>query len=158
MTRRGSATKTLIVAEPPAGFREGPPLTVDCSVLAALLFDEAQADEARGLISGYALHAPALLDYEFANVVARKAATGHAERAALALEAYVLLGHQLHRADIAGVVDLAQRYALSAYDATYLWLAGALKSPLATFDARLGKAAQRYLGYARPMRTGDRLP
>jgi len=43
MTRRGSATKTLIVAEPPAGFREGPPLTVDCSVLAALLFDEAHA-------------------------------------------------------------------------------------------------------------------
>ena len=146
MTRRRAAVRRLIVAEPPASFREGPPLTVDCSVLAALLFDEAQADEAQELIAGHALHAPALLDYEFANVVARKAATGHAERAALALEAYVLLGHQIHPADVSGVADLAQRYSLSAYDAAYLWLAGALKSPLATFDGRLGKAAMRHLG------------
>jgi predicted nucleic acid-binding protein len=146
MTRRRAAARTLIIAEPPASFREGPPLTVDCSVLAALLFDEAQADEAQELIAGCTLHAPALLDYEFANVVARKAATGHSERAALALDAYLRLGHQLHRTDVSGIADLAQRYALSAYDAAYLWLAGALRTPLATFDTRLGKAAQRYLG------------
>ena len=35
---------------------------------------------------------------------------------------------------------------LSAYDAAYLWLAAELKAPLATFDAKLGKAAQRHLG------------
>lgn len=146
MRHRRSVTKSLIVAEPPAGFSEGPPLTVDCSVLAALLFDESQADEARDCIVGYALHAPALLDYEFANVVAKKSAAGHAERSALALQAYLQLGHRLHRTDVGGVVNLAQRYALSAYDAAYLWLAGTMKTPLATFDERLGKAAQRYLG------------
>ena len=32
------------------------------------------------------------------------------------------------------------------FDAAYLWLAVYLRTPLATFDARLGKAAQRYLG------------
>jgi hypothetical protein len=55
MRQRGPTTKTLIVAEPPQSFREGPPLTVDCSVLAALLLDESQADEARDRIVGHAL-------------------------------------------------------------------------------------------------------
>jgi len=40
---------------------------------------------------------------------------------------------------------LAERYALSGYDAAYLWLAAALKAPLATFDRRLGEAARRHL-------------
>ena len=40
---------------------------------------------------------------------------------------------------------LAQRYGLSAYDAAYLWVAGSLKAPLATFDAKLAEAAQLYL-------------
>ena len=53
---------------------------------------------------------------------------------------------ELHRSDVVAQVELAQRYKLSAYDAAYLWLAAELKAPLATFDARLGKAAQRHLG------------
>jgi predicted nucleic acid-binding protein len=40
---------------------------------------------------------------------------------------------------------LATRYQLSGYDAAYLWLAGALAAPLATFDAKLAKAANAYL-------------
>jgi predicted nucleic acid-binding protein len=39
---------------------------------------------------------------------------------------------------------LAMRYRLSAYDAAYLWLAGALQAPLAT-DAKLAGAARDYL-------------
>ncbi len=41
---------------------------------------------------------------------------------------------------------LAQRYQLSACDASYLWLAGALRCPLATFDETLAQAAQQHLG------------
>ena len=48
--------------------------------------------------------------------------------------------------DLKGQYALAQQYKLSAYDAAYLWLAAELKAPLATFDAKLGKAAQRHLG------------
>ena len=40
---------------------------------------------------------------------------------------------------------LALRYQLSAYDAAYLWLAAELKAPLATFDEKLGRAAQEHL-------------
>jgi predicted nucleic acid-binding protein len=40
---------------------------------------------------------------------------------------------------------LAMRYRLSAYDAAYLWLAGSLQAPLATFDAKLAGAARDYL-------------
>ena len=37
-------------------------------------------------------------------------------------------------------------YGLSAYDAAYLWLAAQLKAPLATFNRKLGEAAQAHLG------------
>lgn len=42
---------------------------------------------------------------------------------------------------------LAMRFRLSAYDAAYLWLPGALQAPLATFDAKL-EAARGYLASA----------
>jgi len=45
---------------------------------------------------------------------------------------------------------LAMRYELSAYDAAYLWLAGVLGAPLATFDRKLGQAAGRHLGEVGP--------
>ena len=41
----------------------------------------------------------------------------------------------------AGVFGLAQRYRLSAYDASYLWLAAELRAPLLTFDGKLAAAA-----------------
>jgi predicted nucleic acid-binding protein len=53
---------------------------------------------------------------------------------------------KLHGVDPLAVFALAERYALSAYDASYLWLAAELKAPLATFDRKLGTAAQRHLG------------
>ena len=45
-----------------------------------------------------------------------------------------------------GVHALATQYRLTAYDAAYLWLAVQLNAPLATFDKKLGEAAQTCLG------------
>jgi len=146
LTIHESGARQLIIAEPSATFRVSPPLTIDCSVLGALLFDEPQADEAHMRIVGCELHAPVLLDFEFANLAARKAAKGLADRAIAALEAYTLLGHMLHPVDTVGMFELARRYSISACDAAYLWLAAKLGTPLATFDVRLGKAAIRHLG------------
>ena len=138
----------ILVAEPPAEYRVRPPLVVDASVLAACIFGEPERDAAEARLKGFALHAPELIDYELTNVATTKlrrkdlapeiAAQALAEFAAMAL-----LRHSPAPQDIAA---LAWRYGLTAYDAAYLWVAGELKAPLATFDRRLAEAATLHLG------------
>jgi hypothetical protein len=50
-----------------------------------------------------------------------------------------------HPVPATAALELAKRYGLTPYDATYLWLAERLEVPLVTFDARLGEAARRHL-------------
>ena len=146
MTQMTQMTQTLIVAEPPAGYLARPALVVDCSVLAAVLFEEPSRDEAAQRLAGRTLHAPTLIDHEIASVALKKHAQGWpAESIALALGDYAEQALELHRSDVAAQCELAHRYGLSAYDAAYLWLAAQLKAPLATFDRKLGEAAQRQL-------------
>ena len=136
----------LFVAEPPAQWHIRAPLVVDCSVLVSYLFEEHDAVEAAAALRGRKLHAPALLPFEFANVARSKSrAGGPALRVHAALEAFESMSVELHAVSVIELHELALRYALSAYDAAYLWLAGALKAPLATFDQRLGAAAAIYL-------------
>ncbi len=91
----------------------------------------------------YALHAPALLPFEIANVAASKLRRRvfSAEVLAERLEGFDFTTITLASIPPAGMFSLAQRYALSAYDASYLWLAVALKAPLITFDGKLAEAA-----------------
>jgi predicted nucleic acid-binding protein len=119
-------------------------LVVDCSALAGVVFRETWEAEARRRLEPCALHAPHLLLAELANVAVKKMRRGesHAE-GALALASEMAI--QLHRIDPAAVVALAWRYQLSAYDASYLWLATELKCPLVTFDQKLGEAARQHL-------------
>ena len=136
----------IYVAEPPAAYRLHKPVVADCSVLAALVFMEPQAAEAKALIAGCALHAPDLLAHEIGNVAVNKLRRkADAEVVQDGLTAFQLLPLQLHAASLPAQVALAQRYGLSAYDAAYLWLAAELKLPLLTFDRRLGLAAQEHL-------------
>lgn len=137
------------VAEPPPAYLARPPLVVDCSVLVAVLFQESSREEAVRAIAGKTLHAPILLDSEMVNAAVKKSRGGvPAAVVGDALAKYAEHSIELHRPDVQAQYALAMRYGLSAYDAAYLWLAGALQSPLATFDARLVKAAREYL--ARP--------
>jgi predicted nucleic acid-binding protein len=136
----------LFLAEPPAVYAVRPPLVVDCSVLSAVLFEEPMRDDALRQMVGRTLHAPTLLDHELANVAIKKQRQNWpADSIDLALSDYAQQEIALHRVDIAAQVALAQRYGLSAYDAAYLWLAAELKAPLATFDQKLGTAAQQHL-------------
>lgn len=141
------AARKLYVAEPPPPFRVLPPVVVDCSVLSAVLFEEDARDAAVERLSGRALHAPTLIDHELASVALKKQQRGWASDAIrMALASYREQPIVLHRVDLAAQCALAERYGLSAYDAAYLQLAADLKTQLATFDRKLGEAAQAHLG------------
>lgn len=135
----------LIVAEPQR-FYGMPPVVVDCSVLAALLFDEPGRDTAAQALADHTLHAPWLLDVEIASVACKKAEAGMEDLARQGLGDYVALALKRHPADPRAVLELARSFQLSAYDAAYLHLAASLQAPLLTFDRKLGNAAQAYLG------------
>ena len=134
---------TLYVSEPPMSYSTRPPAVVDANVLAAFLFGEAESDMALARLHPYTLHAPALLPFEIANVAINKLRRGMASPQALTerLEGFDFSLIRLSATPPAGVFDLAQHYKLSAYDASYLWLAAELRAPLVTFDGKLAAAA-----------------
>ena len=137
---------SLYVAEPPASYLIRPPLVVDCSVLSAAIFEEETRDQALSLMAGKTLHAPYLLDHEIISVALKKGRLGWPEAViTLGLSDYAQQDIELHSTAAEAQYELALRYKLSAYDAAYLWLAAELKAPLATFDEKLGRAAQTHL-------------
>lgn len=137
----------LYVAEPAAHFERRPRLVVDASLLAALLFGEADAPQATAMLEGRALCAPALVGLELANVGMNKIRRGliGIDDASAAIAEIDSLDVERFEVEPRDALVLAVRYRLSAYDAAYLWLAEHLEVPLATFDARLGEAARRHL-------------
>ncbi len=139
------SNQVLYVAEPPAQYLARPPVVVDCSALAGLLFHEEWEALAAEKIHGRTLHAPFLLQIEIASVALKKHRKGFSDIVTDALAQYADLDINLHRVEPQDALALALRYKLSAYDATYLWLAAELKAPLATFDEKLGRAAQLHL-------------
>jgi len=138
-------TRALHVAEPPAHYRVRQPLVVDCSVLAASVFQENTQELAQHHMLHSELHAPYLLQVELANVALKKLRQGFGEESRAGLLRALEIDVDLHRVEVQEVAALANQYRLSAYDASYLWLAGELHAPLATFDEKLAAAAREYL-------------
>ncbi|HVZ42725.1 MAG TPA: type II toxin-antitoxin system VapC family toxin [Ramlibacter sp.] len=135
----------LHIAEPPQAYRMRPPLVVDCSVIASTAFSESTQAETDAQIAGRELFAPYLLQYEMANVAWKKSRQGLDALAAEALEQFGAMAIRLFRIDEAEVVSLGLQYRITAYDASYLWLAAQLKCPLATLDMQLAEASRRHL-------------
>lgn len=135
----------LIVAEPAGRYARSPPLVVDCSVLAAVLFDEPEREAAALAMAGRELFAPDLLGHEIVSVALKKSAAGHGEPAQQALADLAALRLTRCTVDAEAQFQLAGRAELTAYDAAYLQLAVELRAPLATFDRKLGKAAAEIL-------------
>ncbi|MGQ0711893.1 MAG: type II toxin-antitoxin system VapC family toxin [Rhodoferax sp.] len=144
MSTAHAAAPHLLVAEPPPAYLHRPALVVDCSMLAAVLFREPWCDQAEPQLRGRTLHAPQLLTVEIASVALKKHRRGEVH-ALPALAHLDTLAMELHSTPSAAVAALALRWQLSAYDACYLWLAEYLRCPLATFDEKLGRAAQQHL-------------
>jgi predicted nucleic acid-binding protein len=118
---------------------------VDASALGALVFGEPQAETIATRPEGAPLAAPSLLDFELASVCLGKIRRHPGERERL-LAAFRLAGELvLERVavDHLGALEIAEATGLTAYDASYLWLARALGGELVTLHRKLAAAAAR---------------
>jgi predicted nucleic acid-binding protein len=115
---------------------------VDASAVCAMIFLEPEGVAISELLERVNWVAPELLDYEVGNTCLKKI------RKNPGLEEELLAAHQGFcrmpltrvKVDHADVLPLARRHGLSAYDASYLWLARHLKLDLITLDKDLKKA------------------
>lgn len=137
-----SSGSRLFVSEPAGQYVRYPPLVVDCSVLATVLFDEPEREAALLAMAGKELFAPNLLDHEMASVALKKARSGSSKAAQQALQDLADLRLTRCTVDTTAQYELAKRMKITAYDAAYLQLAVELRAPLATFDQQLSKAAK----------------
>ena len=122
-----------------------PDKVVDASALAAIAFAEPGADAVIDEIDGHRLHAPTLVVFELMNV-AWKRSRKQPAAAALFLQALAVfdgLGLRFRGINQEEVVRLGLKTGLTAYDASYLWLARALNMPLVTLDKKLGAHARQ---------------
>ena len=118
---------------------------VDASALAALLFGEPEAEAVAASLEGARLTAPALLGFELANVCLTKMRRHPAQRDSLraAFRLADRLAVETVAVDHSAALDLAEATGLTAYDASYLWLARALGGELVTLDRKLAAAMAR---------------
>ncbi|MBN9563057.1 MAG: type II toxin-antitoxin system VapC family toxin [Alphaproteobacteria bacterium] len=117
---------------------------VDASALAALLFGEPEADAVAQQLEDARLVAPGLMEFELANVCLVKTLRHPQQRSAL-MAAFRLrdrLGVEQIAVDHDGAVELAAATGLTAYDASYLWLAREMRAELVTLDRQLARAAE----------------
>ena len=120
-------------------------LVVDANVVAYLLIEGERTEQARELwASDRDWRAPRLLFYELANVFSQlvKQRALPFDAGVAGLESSVALVRMLDREPPAArVLEIASKLRISAYDASYLATAEALRAPLVTEDVRLLRAA-----------------
>lgn len=115
----------------------------DASALVALLFAEPEGEKVFAGLSGDQLRAPHILPFEIANAALMKVRRRRIDinRAITGLNRYSLLEIELAKINMEDVFSLANETGLTAYDASYLWLARELNCPLVTLDKKLHAAA-----------------
>ena len=120
-------------------------VVADASALAALIFDEPEADVVEPQLQGAQVFAPTILQFELANVAWKKIRRRPHEGVTVLsqLRSAIGDGSLIKWADVnmTDVVLIAQSTGLTPYDASYLWLAGSLGADLVTLDKRLAAAS-----------------
>jgi len=116
---------------------------IDASAIAAVLFVEAESRAVEETVAGRELFAPSLLPYEIASVGLKKLRRGQMAEHAVTIAVAALQDADvtLMAVDMDAVLTLAVTTGLSAYDASYLWLARQLNADLITLDNALAAAA-----------------
>ena len=120
---------------------------VDASALAALYFGEPEADAVAGRLGEAYLAAPALIQFEMTNIALKKI-TKNPPTAPLVLRRLSdFLASPLEICDVdhGEALALALAVRLTAYDASYLWLARHRQCGLITLDRQLAQAAGEHL-------------
>lgn len=125
-----------------------PIAVVDASALAAVAFNEPLASEMTERLADRQLVAPRLLAYELTNAAIRKLRK-HPDQAILirgGLARALSPDFAIFWSDVEAtrVLELALETGLTAYDASYLWLARHLSAELVTLDTELAAAASRF--------------
>ena len=117
---------------------------VDASALAAVVFNEPAAARVHQQLHDTLLVAPRLLAYELTNTAWRKIRQHPDQAAALAqaLARALSSDFAITWADVEfeEVLPLALEKGLTAYDASYLWLARHINAVLVTLDETLSAA------------------
>ncbi len=119
-------------------------IVADASAILELLLqsDSAPAIESRLFAGGDAIHVPALLDLEVAQVlrryVLREDMTAARARVAIEVLQGLPMERHLHEPLLLRIWELREN--LTVYDACYVALAEGLRATLVTCDARLAKA------------------
>ena len=118
-------------------------LVVDASAIGALIFNEDAARAVEARLQGASVCTPELLKSELASIALKKARKNPGRSAEFFGRLDEFLRHrsiQWHDVNHTDVAILASLTGLSAYDASYLWLAGWLEADLVTLDQRLAGA------------------
>jgi predicted nucleic acid-binding protein len=116
-------------------------LVVDASAIAAVIYGEPEGSTIRAHVRGSTMIAPHLIDYELANVGLKKIrrAPEVAAQVLAMLDGLDVLAIRRLPAKTTEVAALAVKAGISAYDASYLWLAMTNDCELVTLDARLAR-------------------
>ena len=123
-------------------------LVVDASAAGAMLFEEPEGPTIRAHIRRETLLAPHLIDYELANVCAKRIRKDPGDALKLLTMLKGLEHVSLRRIDTPPdeVARLAIETGLSAYDAAYLWLALDRDAELVTLDRELARVDKTLRG------------
>ncbi len=120
-------------------------VVADASALAAVMFQEPGIDDVKLRLLGPEVFAPRLLQFEMANVAWKRIRRQPGEAVATMTLLQAALGEgggiQWMDVNMTDVVLIAQATGLTAYDASYLWLAGSLGADLVTLDKQLAATA-----------------
>ena len=120
-----------------------PAKVADASLVAAFAFKEPELAQATKLLRSGELYSPRLLMYELANIAVQKIRANPSQQAVLweGFEIAQSLDINLVDPALDDVVRLATDTGLTAYDASYLYVARSMGIELVTFDRRLRAAA-----------------
>lgn len=119
-------------------------LVVDASAVAAVLFQEPDGATIEAHTEGETLIAPHLIDYELANICWKRIRREPLAGPGLLTMLSGLTSLDIRRVEVPAVevATLAVQTGLTAYDASYLWLAMSRDLELVTLDSQLARVNQ----------------